>query len=278
MTRTPSTKSVEDVRAYWDARPCNIRHSQKPIGSKEYFDEVEARKYKVEPHIPGFAEFDRWAGKRVLEVGCGIGTDSINFARAGAQLTAVDLSTESLNIARQRAEVMGVADRIEFVQANAEELTSAVDGIYDLVYSFGVVHHTPHPERAIEQIRALMAPQGTLKLMVYNRRSWKVFWIVVTQGHGRFWKTDQLVATHSEAQTGCPVTFSYSRRQGRRFVESAGFRVTDVSVDHVFPYRIPDYVEHRYVKQWYFRWMPVRMFRAFERAFGWHLLITADPA
>ena len=90
---------------------------------------------------------------------------------------------------------MGVADRIEFVQANAEELTSAVSGEYDLVYSFGVVHHTPHPERAMEQIRALIAPQGTLKLMVYNRRSWKVFWIVVAQGHGRFWKTDELVAT-----------------------------------------------------------------------------------
>jgi 2-polyprenyl-3-methyl-5-hydroxy-6-metoxy-1,4-benzoquinol methylase len=277
MTRTPTTKSVEDVRRYWDARPCNIHHSQKPVGSKEYFDEVEARKYKVEPHIPGFAEFDRWAGKRVLEVGCGIGTDSINFARAGAQLTAVDLSTESINIARQRAEVMGVSDRVEFVQANAEDLTSAVSGEYDLVYSFGVVHHTPHPERAIEQIRALMAPQGILKLMVYNRRSWKVFWIVVTQGRGRFWKTDELVATHSEAQTGCPVTFSFTRRQGREFVERGGFRVTDVRVDHVFPYRIPDYLEHRYVKQWYFRWMPDRMFRAFEHRFGWHLLITAEP-
>jgi len=277
MTRTP-TKSVEDVRRYWDARPCNIRHSQKPVGSKEYFDEVEARKYLVEPHIPGFAEFDRWAGKRVLEVGCGIGTDSINFGRAGAQLTAVDLSTESLNIARQRAEVMGVADRIEFVQANAEELTSAVSGSYDLVYSFGVVHHTPHPERAIEQIRALVAPQGTLKLMVYHRRSWKVFWIVVTKGYGRFWKTGELVATHSEAQTGCPVTFSYTRREGRELVERAGFHVTDVGVDHVFPYRIRDYVEHRYVKQPYFRWMPERMFRAFERRFGWHLLVTAEPA
>ena len=278
MTKTPATKSVEDVRRYWDARPCNIRHSQKPVGSKEYFDEVEARKYKVEPHIPGFAEFDRWAGKRVLEVGCGIGTDSINFARAGAQLTAVDLSTESINIARQRAEVMGVADRIEFVQADAEELTSAVSGEYDLVYSFGVVHHTPHPDRAMEQIRSLIAPHGTLKLMVYHRRSWKVFWIVMTQGHGRFWKTGELVATHAEAQTGCPVAFNYTRKQGRQFVERAGFRVTDVRADHVFPYRIPEYVEHRYVKQWYFRWMPERLFRAFERAFGWHLLITAEPA
>jgi len=273
-----TTPSVDAVREYWDARPCNIRHSPKPVGSVEFFDEVEARKYFVEPHIPGFAEFDRWEGKRVLEVGCGIGTDSINFARSGAHLTAVDLSSKSLDIARQRAEVMGVADRIEFVQANAEELTAALRGGYDLVYSFGVVHHTPHPERALEQIRALIAPSGTLKLMIYHRRSWKVFWIVAAQGHGRFNKTDELVAIHSEAQTGCPVTFTYTRKGGRELVERAGFRVTDLHVDHVFPYRIQEYVDYRYVRQPYFRWMPDRLFRTFERGFGWHLLITAEPA
>jgi 2-polyprenyl-3-methyl-5-hydroxy-6-metoxy-1,4-benzoquinol methylase len=276
MTRSAVDKSIADVQQYWNARPCNIRHSPKPVGSKEYFDEVEARKYLVEPHIPAFAEFDRWRGKRVLEVGCGIGTDSINFARAGAHLTAVELSGESLRIAGERAEVMGVADRITFVQANAEELTSALgDEKYDLVYSFGVVHHTPHPEKALAEIRALTAPGGTLKLMVYHRRSWKVFWIVAGLGRGRFWKTDELVAEHSEAQTGCPVTFSYTRRGGRELVESAGFVVQDVAVDHVFPYRIPDYVEYRYVKEPYFRWMPERLFRAFERRFGWHLLVTA---
>ena len=145
-------------------------------------------------------------------MGCGIGTDSINFARAGAHLTAVELSSESLCIAAQRAEVMGVADRIRFVEANAEELTSVLDDEpYDLVYSFGVIHHTPHPERALAEMRALTAPGGTLKLMVYHRRSWKVFWIVAAQGHGRFWNTDELIAEHSEAQTGCPVTFSYTR-------------------------------------------------------------------
>ena len=272
-----SEKSIADVRRYWDARPCNIRHSPKPVGSKEYFDEVEARKYLVEPHIPAFAEFERWSGERVLEVGCGIGTDSINFARAGAELTAVDLSGESLRIAQERAEVMGVADRIRFVQADAEKLTSALAGEepYDLVYSFGVVHHTPHPERALAEIRRLVAPGGTLKLMVYHRRSWKVFWIVAVQGRGRFWKTDELVAEHSEAQTGCPVTFSYTRLGGRELVEQASFRVQDVSVDHVFPYRIGDYVQYRYVKEPWFRWMPERLFRAFERRFGWHLLVTA---
>src|SRR5512133_1556477 len=154
--------TVEQVRSYWDKRPCNIRHSPRPVGSREYFDEVESRKYFVEPHIPVFAEFERWAGKRVLEVGCGIGTDSINFARAGAHLTAVDLSGESLRVAKQRAEVMGVADRIRFVQANAEELTSVIDGEpFDLVYSFGVVHHTPHPERALAEMRMLTARGGT---------------------------------------------------------------------------------------------------------------------
>jgi 2-polyprenyl-3-methyl-5-hydroxy-6-metoxy-1,4-benzoquinol methylase len=279
MTRGVSDKSITDVQRYWDARPCNIRHSAKAVGSREYFDEVEARKYFVEPHIPAFADFDRWRGKRVLEVGCGIGTDSINFARAGASLTAVELSGESLRIAAQRAEVMRVADRIRFVQANAEELTSVLDDEpYDLVYSFGVIHHTPRPERALAEMRALMAPGGTLKLMIYHRRSWKVFWIVATQGHGRFWKTDELVAEHSEAQTGCPVTFSYTRGEARELVESNGFRVEDLHVDHVLPYRIRDYVEYRYVKEPYFRWMPDQLFRAFERRFGWHLLVTAEAS
>jgi 2-polyprenyl-3-methyl-5-hydroxy-6-metoxy-1,4-benzoquinol methylase len=272
-------KSIADVQQYWDARPCNIRHSTKPVGSKEYFDEVEARKYFVEPHIPAFAEFERWEGKRVLEVGCGIGTDSINFARAGAELTAVELSSESLRIAAQRADVMGVADRIQFVQANAEELTATLtDEPYDLVYSFGVVHHTPRPERALAEMRTLVAPGGTLKLMVYHRRSWKVFWIVAAQGHGRFWKTDELVAEHSEAETGCPVTFSYTRREARELVENSGFRVQDLGVDHVFPYRIRDYVQYRYVREPYFRWMPEPLFQAFERRFGWHLLVTAEAA
>jgi 2-polyprenyl-3-methyl-5-hydroxy-6-metoxy-1,4-benzoquinol methylase len=272
-------KSIADVQQYWDARPCNIRHSTKPVGSKEYFDEVEARKYFVEPHIPAFAEFGRWAGKRVLEVGCGIGTDSINFARAGADLTAVELSSESLRIAAQRAEVMGVADRIRFLEANAEELTATLtDEPYDLVYSFGVIHHTPRPERALAEMRALVTPGGTLKLMVYHRRSWKVFWIVAGQGHGRFWKTDELVAEHSEAETGCPVTFSYTRGEARELVETSGFRVQDLRVDHVFPYRIRDYVQYRYVREPYFRWMPEPVFRAFERRFGWHLLVTAEAS
>src|SRR3954470_11590180 len=126
MIRSDSARTIADVRNYWDARPCNIRHSQKPLGSREYFDEVEARKYFVEPHIPGFADFSRWAGKRVLEVGCGIGTDAVNFARAGADYPAIELSQTSLSIAQKRFEVFGLTGR--FFSCNAEQLASSLAG------------------------------------------------------------------------------------------------------------------------------------------------------
>ena len=100
--------TIAKVSKFWNDRPCNIRHSKEPVGSREYFDEVATRKYFVESHIPGFAQFDRWKGKKVLEIGCGIGTDSISFAKSGADLTIVELSEKSLEICRKRFEVYGL--------------------------------------------------------------------------------------------------------------------------------------------------------------------------
>jgi ubiquinone/menaquinone biosynthesis C-methylase UbiE len=247
------------------------------VGTRAYFDEVEARKYFVEPHIPVFAEFDRWKGKRVLEIGCGIGTDTISFARAGAQVTAVDLSDESLTVARERAAVFGLEDRITFYQADAEHLSQTVPvETYDLVYSFGVIHHTPQPQDAIREIRKYVGPQSVFKMMVYHRYCWKVLWILARFGKGAFWKLDELIARHSEAQTGCPVTYSYSRRSVRDLLE--GFTVRETMVDHIFPYRIPEYRRHEYRKTGWFRWMPQWLFRALEKSWGWHLCVTACPA
>jgi 2-polyprenyl-3-methyl-5-hydroxy-6-metoxy-1,4-benzoquinol methylase len=268
---------ISRVKEYWDRRPCNIRHSPAPVGSRQYFDEVEARKYFVEPHIPAFAQFDRWRGKKVLEIGCGIGTDTINFARSGAQVASVDLSEKSLELARSRASVFGLEDQIRFFPGNAEELSSfAPVEPYDLIYSFGVIHHTPHPDVVLDQLRQYTRPGTILKIMVYHRRSYKVAWILLTDGRGQFWNLQNLVAKNSEAQTGCPVTYTYTRREGRQLLERHGFRVRDVQVEHIFPYRIPDYVQYRYVREPYLRWLPQPLFRALERRFGWHLLLTAE--
>lgn len=271
------TVPVEKVETYWDSRPCNIHHSLSKVGTRQYFDEVETRKYFVEPHIPRFAEFEKWRGKRVLEIGCGIGTDTMNFARAGAQVTAVELSEKSLEIARRRAEVCDLQERIRFYRGDAEELTKFVPvEPYDLVYSFGVIHHTPHPEQVIEQIKHFVKPGSTLKLMVYHRYSWKVLWILLTYGKGAFWQLDELVARHSEAQTGCPITYTYSKQAIRELLSLNGFKITDIWVDHIFPYKIKDYVHYQYNKVWYFRWMPQPLFRWLERHFGWHLCVTAE--
>ena len=100
---------IDAVRAFWNTRPCNIRHSPKQVGTREYFDEVEHRKYFVEPHIPAFADFRALgAANACWRSAAASGTDTVNFARAGAHVTAIDLSDESAAIARQRLEVFGL--------------------------------------------------------------------------------------------------------------------------------------------------------------------------
>lgn len=235
----------------------------KEVGTREYFDEVEQRKYFVEPHIPGFAQFDRWKGKRVLEVGCGLGTDGINFARAGADYWAIDLSDASLALARKQFEVFGLKGNLR--PCNAETLSEAVPiASFDLVYSFGVIHHTPRPDAVIREIRNVIKPDGEFRLMLYAKNSWKNVMI-----EGGF---DQ-----PEAQAGCPIAFTYARDEVREFLHQGGFEATEVRQDHIFPYVIDKYVRYEYEPEPWFEAMSAGMFRHLEKSLGWHMLIVAKP-
>ncbi|MGI9550679.1 MAG: class I SAM-dependent methyltransferase [Aurantibacter sp.] len=258
---TSKNPDIQTVETYWNGRPCNIRHSTQPIGTREYFDEVEKRKYFVEPHIPEFAQFDRWEGKKVLEVGCGIGTDTINFARAGASVTAVDLSDESLRIAKQRVKVFDLERRVTFYQANAEELSQYVPiEPFDLVYSFGVIHHTPNPGNAVAQIKKYMTKTSEFRLMLYAKNSWKNMMIESS--------FDQ-----PEAQSGCPVAFTYSTDEVRALLK--GLSVLEIKQDHIFPYVVEKYVQYEYEMAPWFSAMPKELFAVLEKNLGWHMLITA---
>lgn len=266
--------TIDKVIKYWDNRPCNIKHSPKPLGNKEYFDEVEKRKYFVEPHIPGFAQFEKWRSKKVLEIGCGIGTDSINFARHGADLTAVDISKKSLEICKRRFEVYGL--KASFYCGDSEELSSFVPvETYDLIYSFGVIHHTPHPERVFDEIKKYCGPETEIRIMLYSKLCWKVLWIIMHYGKGAFWKADELLRTYSEAQTGCPVTYYYSFRDIQQLMKD--YQIAKMSKEHIFPYNIDKYIKYSYEWVWYFRWIPKTLFRWLERHFGLHTLIVAKP-
>ena len=257
-----SSATITDVRAYWDRRPCNIRHSEEEVGTRAYFDQVEARKYFVEPHIPGFASFPSWTGKRVLEIGCGIGTDAVNFARHGAHYTGIELSDVSLTLAKRRFEVFDLAG--EFHCHDAEQLHHVLPhASFDLVYSFGVIHHTPSPRAVAESARRLIKPDGELRIMLYAKQSWKA--IMIEEGF------DQ-----PEAQSGCPVAFTYSPDDVRTLLDGL-FAVTDLRQAHIFPFVVEKYVRYEYELQPWFSAMPQEMFAALERHLGWHLLVTARP-
>lgn len=253
--------SIQQVEDYWDSRPCNIRHSKLEIGTREYFDEVEKRKYFVEPHILRFADFTKYQGKKVLEIGCGIGTDAVNFCRNGAIYTGIELSSESLEICRRRLDVYGLVGNLK--KLNAEDLNSdMVGGDFDLVYSFGVIHHAPNPNQIIEKAKQVLKIGGELKLMVYARNSWKTAMI-----EGGF---DQ-----PEAQHGCPTAYCFTENEMREMLGKS-FEIKSIEQDHIFPYSIEEYKNYEYKLLPWFEKMPKALFRQLEASFGWHMLVKAE--
>ena len=147
----------ERVRAFWQAHPCGTKFADAEPGTRRFYELVEEHRYEKEWHIPLAADFSSARGLKVLEIGCGLGTDGVQFARAGADYTGVDLTEAAVELTRKNFELFNLPGT--FRTADAENL-DLNDNSFDLVYSHGVLHHTPDTARAVREIHRVLRPGG----------------------------------------------------------------------------------------------------------------------
>jgi ubiquinone/menaquinone biosynthesis C-methylase UbiE len=245
------------VKAFWDEAPCGTRDVPFAPGSKEFFEAIECHRYKVEPCIQHYARFQQWRQRRVLEVGCGVGTDLLQFARGGAEVQGVDLSSRSVEWAKRRFELYGFESDIR--EADAEALPFP-DDTFDLAYSWGVIHHAPHPPRVVREIYRVLKPGGQICVMIYHKYSLFCVQAYLSCGLFRlqpFQGLDRIIANHLES----PGTRVYTRRQARELFQD----FSEVSVEPV--------LTRHDLRYWRRRYLPIWMMKLVPAAFGWFMVI-----
>ena len=249
---------IQKITNYWDRQPCNINHSLSQIGSLEFFQENSEKRYFVEPHLRSFAEFHRFQGKRVLEIGCGIGADAAEFVKHGAEYVGIDISAESINLARRRFEVLGLVGDLH-VYSGDRPLNKF--GSFDLVYSCGVLHHYPAIDQIINNVHNVLVDHGEFKFLVYARNSWK--YAMIQKGLDQF-----------EAQAGCPYAQVYTPEEIHRLLDKK-FSITSIKQQHCFMYNVEKYKQGIYQLEPWFEAMPEEMRKAISEQLGWHLVVNA---
>lgn len=257
------------TRDQWSANPCGAHVAgDLAFGTREYFDAIEKHRYVIyAPWMKQAIGFDRYAGKRMLEVGFGTGTDLLQFARGGAIVTGVDLTPRSIEIARRRFEVYGLTG--EFAIGDGETL-SFPDASFDAVYSFGVLHHTPDTPHAVSEIHRVLKPGGTAIVMLYHRASlYYLVSIILKHGllRGELLKDtpEEIMSRHVEYSDteGRPLVKAYTRSEARRMFSK--FHECDVQVNQLTRRELRPIG----------RFLPETLFQWLARDFGWNLLITA---
>ena len=159
----------ERVRVFWQENPCGTKFADAPPGSRRFYELVEEHRYRKEWHIPAAAGFNHSKDLAVLEVGCGLGTDGAQFAKAGADYTGIDLTDAAVELAKRRFELFQLPGT--FRVADAERLDFP-DNSFDLVYSHGVLHHTPDTAAAVREVHRVLRPGGKAVVMLYHRDSY----------------------------------------------------------------------------------------------------------
>ena len=250
---SPGAPTTADVRNYWNEHIHDLEISREAPGSRAFFADLDQYHFEKLHHLLRLVDFDGYRGKRVLDVGCGAGTDLVRFAKGGALVSGVDISPSAVALARQNFSQQDL--EADLREADGEHLPYA-DGTFDLVFAHGVVQYTPNSRALVEECRRVLKPGGDAIFQVYNRISWL----------NALSKVMKVPLEHEDA----PVLGRYSASEFRAML--TGFREIRI-VEERFP------VKSRLHGGWKgvaFNTMFVGTFNALPRGlvrrFGWHLL------
>jgi ubiquinone/menaquinone biosynthesis C-methylase UbiE len=258
------------AREQWGQDPCGAENDREhEFGTRQYFDEIERVRYQeYAPWMPELMGFNEFAGARLLEVGCGMGTDLLQFARGGAVCTGMDLTPRSIAITRQRFALYG--QRTNLLIGDGERLPFA-DATLDVVYSNGVLHHTPDTAGAIRELHRVLKSGGTAKVMIYHKNSLN-YWGEMMLHRGVFRgelfrgrSPEEIMSRWVEySEHGArPLVKAYTRHQARELFQD--FRDIRIDIDQLLRVEIPVVGSV----------IPASLFRAIRKTLGWNLIITA---
>lgn len=266
----PQSNDKQRAREQWSQDPAGAVYGREhEFGTREFFDEVERHRYReYAPWMPEIMGFHDFSGKRLLEVGCGMGTDLLQFARGGAQVTGVDLTPRSIETSRQHLSLYG--QRGDFAVADCERLPFD-DASFDVVYSNGVLHHTPDTAGAVREVHRVLRPGGEARVMLYHRAS-LYYWgeIILRRGilqaeliRGK--SAEEIMSQHVEFNEsgGRPLVKVFSRREAHELFSI--FASVKVDVEQLT----------RAELRFFTALVPGKVFRFLRRRFGGNVIITA---
>ena len=256
-------KLKQNIVDYWNRRPCGVTHSNNEKGTREYFLDVTQRRRQTVDwlgSVSGFVDYSKWKGKRVIEIGCGIGTEADEFARYGANYTGIDISAVSIEMARKRFEVFDLPGQF-FVMNGADPTGLNKLGKFDLVYSNGVMHHWPDLPEFINNAKNILNPTGSFIFMVYSTNSWR---------HAMA----QAGLMQYEAQYNCPYVQTYDKKEISKFLEPH-FYIKNIVQEGCFMFNVEKYKQNQLELEPWFAVMSEQMRRAVDKFLGECYMVEA---
>jgi len=207
-----------EVHEFWNVASCGEVYAKGVTSEQRFWSQAQAR-YRLEPYIHDFARFEEGAGKDVLEIGVGMGADHLEWAKSGPRrLAGVDLTPRAVAWTRQRLTACGFAAEVQ--EADAEHLPFP-DESFDILYSWGVLHHSPDTERAFREAYRVLRSGGRLRAMIYHRPSvvGLLLWARYGLAVGRPTRSLSDIYTHHLESQG---TKGYTVAEARRLVALFG--------------------------------------------------------